>query len=121
MEQWATHTNTLSTSLCFGLFLSLLDTAIVTTALCTIGVDSNSLSRNLSSIDGWSPLHANRHCLSFHTFKHSGARAERVPKVHGFQVFVGLGFDLTVSTVSLLAAIECEIEDHGISFSFPRK
>lgn len=36
-------------------------------------------------------------------------------KTYGFQVFVGLGFGLTVSTVSMLAAIESEIRDHGTS------
>ena len=44
---------------------------------------------------------------------------EPEPKVYGFQVFVGLGFGLTVSTVSLLAAVECEIRDHGMLPSFP--
>ena len=33
------------------------------------------------------------------------------PKTYGFQVLVGLGFGLTVSTVSLGAALECEIRD----------
>jgi MFS family permease len=37
------HTNPLS--LCFGLFLSLMDTTIVATALYTIGVDLKSLSQ----------------------------------------------------------------------------
>lgn len=37
---------------------------------------------------------------------------ELEPKVYGFQVFIGLGFGLTVSTVSLLAAVESDIKDH---------
>ena len=35
------------------------------------------------------------------------------PKMYGFQVFVGLGFGLTVSTVSLGAALECEVRDNS--------
>ena len=35
------------------------------------------------------------------------------PKIYGFEVFVGLGFGLCVSTSSILAAIQCEIKDHG--------
>ena len=35
------------------------------------------------------------------------------PKIYGFQVFVGLGLGLTVSTVSMLAAIQSEIRDQG--------
>jgi len=31
--------------------------------------------------------------------------------VYGFQVFVGLGFGFTVSTVSLGATLECEVRD----------
>ena len=38
-------------------------------------------------------------------------------KVYGLQVFVGFGFGLTVSTVSMLAAVESEIREHGISLS----
>lgn len=43
-------------------------------------------------------------------------------KVFGFQVFVGLGFGLAVSSTSLLAVIECEVEDYGAlsrSLSWP--
>jgi hypothetical protein len=36
-------------------------------------------------------------------------------KIYGFEVFVGLGFGLSVSTASILAAIQCEIKDHGMS------
>jgi hypothetical protein len=35
------------------------------------------------------------------------------PKIYGFEVLVGLGFGLSVSTSSILAAIQCEIKDHG--------
>ena len=35
-------------------------------------------------------------------------------KTYGFQVFVGFGFGLTVSTVTMLAAVESEIKDHGM-------
>lgn len=35
------------------------------------------------------------------------------PRIYGFEVFVGLGFGLSVSTSSILAAIRCEIKDHG--------
>jgi hypothetical protein len=35
------------------------------------------------------------------------------PRIYGFEVFVGLGFGLSVSTSSILAAIQCEIKDHG--------
>lgn len=35
------------------------------------------------------------------------------PKIYGFEVFVGLGFGLSVSTSSILAAIQCELKDHG--------
>ncbi len=35
--------------------------------------------------------------------------------IYGFEVFVGLGFGLSVSTSSILAAIQCEIKDHGKS------
>ncbi|KUJ13197.1 MFS multidrug transporter-like protein [Mollisia scopiformis] len=35
------------------------------------------------------------------------------PKLYGFQVFVGLGFGLSVSTSSILAAIQCELKDHA--------
>lgn len=38
-------------------------------------------------------------------------------KIYGFEVFVGLGFGLSVSTASILAAIQCEIKDHGMGFS----
>ena len=34
-------------------------------------------------------------------------------KLYGFEVFVGLGFGLSVSTSSILAAVQCEIKDHG--------
>ncbi len=34
-------------------------------------------------------------------------------RLYGFEVFVGLGFGLSVSTSSILAAIQCEIKDHG--------
>jgi hypothetical protein len=37
------------------------------------------------------------------------------PKTYGFQVLTGLGFGLTVSTVSMLAALECDIRDHSVS------
>jgi hypothetical protein len=37
------------------------------------------------------------------------------PKTYGFQVFVGLGFGLTVSTVSTLATLESDSRDHGMS------
>jgi MFS family permease len=37
------------------------------------------------------------------------------PRVYGFQVFVGLGFGLTVSTVSLGAIIECDTRDSSTS------
>lgn len=37
-------------------------------------------------------------------------------KAYGFQIFVGCGFGLTVSTASMIAAVESEIRDHG-SFS----
>lgn len=37
------------------------------------------------------------------------------PKLYGFEVFVGLGFGLSVSTPSILAAVQCEIKDHGQS------
>ena len=36
-------------------------------------------------------------------------------KAYGFQVFVGFGFGMTVSTVSMLAAVESEIKDHGMT------
>ncbi|RDW58158.1 MFS multidrug transporter-like protein [Coleophoma cylindrospora] len=35
-------------------------------------------------------------------------------KTYGFLVFVGLGFGLTVSTTSLLSAVECELEDAAV-------
>ena len=35
------------------------------------------------------------------------------PKTYGFQVFVGLGFGLTVSTVSILGTAESELRDNG--------
>jgi MFS family permease len=35
------------------------------------------------------------------------------PKIYGFEVLVGLGFGLSVSTSSILAAIQCEIKDHA--------
>lgn len=37
-------------------------------------------------------------------------------KVYGFQIFIGFGFGLTVSTVSMLAVVESEIKDHGTYF-----
>ena len=42
-----------------------------------------------------------------------GNTPEVEPKTYGFQVFVGLGLGLTVSTVSMLASIESEIRDQG--------
>lgn len=42
-----------------------------------------------------------------------------VPKsMYGFEVFVGLGFGLMVSTVSLGANIECELRDRSESPHF---
>jgi hypothetical protein len=41
----------------------------------------------------------------------SGSRVD--PKLYGFEVFVGVGFGLSVSTSSILAAIQCELTDHG--------
>jgi len=35
------------------------------------------------------------------------------PRIYGFQVFVGLGFGLTVSTVSLGAGLESEVRDNS--------
>ena len=35
------------------------------------------------------------------------------PKIYGFQVLVGLGFGLIVSTSSMIAVVECELKDHG--------
>lgn len=43
------------------------------------------------------------------------------PKIYGFEVFVGLGFGLSVSTSSILAAIQCEIKDHGKYFKGRRQ
>ena len=40
------------------------------------------------------------------------------PKMYGFQVFVGLGFGLMVSTVSLGASLECQKRDSSESFPF---
>jgi hypothetical protein len=40
------------------------------------------------------------------------------PMIYGFEIFVGLGFGLSVSTASILAAIQCEIKDHGM-ITFP--
>lgn len=37
------------------------------------------------------------------------------PKTYGFRVLTGLGFGLTVSTVSMLAALECDIGDHSVA------
>lgn len=37
------------------------------------------------------------------------------PSGYGFQVLVGLGFGLTVSSVSMLAATESEIRDHAVA------
>ena len=37
------------------------------------------------------------------------------PKIYGLQVLTGLGFGLTVSTVSMLAAFECDIRDHSVA------
>ncbi len=34
-------------------------------------------------------------------------------KIYGFEVLVGLGFGLSVSTSSILAATECALKDHG--------
>jgi hypothetical protein len=39
-------------------------------------------------------------------------------KMYGFEVFVGLGFGLMVSTVSLGASLECELRDRSI-YAFP--
>lgn len=36
-------------------------------------------------------------------------------KLYGFQVFVGLGFGLTVSSASMLANFECELEHHAVA------
>lgn len=36
-------------------------------------------------------------------------------KVYGFQVLVGLGFGLTVSSSSILANVECELKDHAVA------
>lgn len=36
-------------------------------------------------------------------------------KMYGFQVFSGLGFGLTVSSASILAAVECEISTHAVA------
>lgn len=41
--------------------------------------------------------------------------AQPEPKSYGFQVLTGLGFGLTVSTVSILAALECKIRDHSVA------
>jgi hypothetical protein len=35
------------------------------------------------------------------------------PKIYGFEVLIGLGFGMTVSTASILAATECDLKDHG--------
>jgi len=35
-------------------------------------------------------------------------------RTYGFQVLVGMGFGLTVSTVSLGAGLECEVRDNGM-------
>lgn len=37
------------------------------------------------------------------------------PKLYGFQIFCGMGFGLTVSSSSILAAIECEIDSHAVA------
>lgn len=36
-------------------------------------------------------------------------------KIYGFQVLVGLGFGLTVSSSSILANVECELRDHAVA------
>lgn len=41
-------------------------------------------------------------------------------KTYGFQVFMGLGFGLLVSTVSLGSSLECELRDRSRSFSLTR-
>ena len=38
-------------------------------------------------------------------------------RAYAFQIFIGLGFGLTVATVSLLATVESERKDHGESFA----
>ncbi|MCJ1399791.1 hypothetical protein MMC11_002994 [Xylographa trunciseda] len=40
---------------------------------------------------------------------------ETEPKTYGYQVFVGLGFGLTVSTVSILASTESELKDNAVA------
>jgi hypothetical protein len=42
------------------------------------------------------------------------------PKTYGFQVFIGFGFGLAVSTSAILAGLESEIRDNG-EFSFQHK
>ncbi|MCJ1287288.1 hypothetical protein MMC26_006636 [Xylographa opegraphella] len=37
------------------------------------------------------------------------------PKTYGFQVFIGLGFGLTVSTVSILGSAESELRDNAVA------
>ncbi|MCJ1392789.1 hypothetical protein MMC18_005660 [Xylographa bjoerkii] len=37
------------------------------------------------------------------------------PKAYGFQVFMGLGFGLTVSTVSILGSAESELRDNAVA------
>jgi hypothetical protein len=37
------------------------------------------------------------------------------PKTYGFQIFMGLGFGLTVSTVSQLAVLESELRDNAVA------
>ncbi|MCJ1433471.1 hypothetical protein MMC27_002833 [Xylographa pallens] len=37
------------------------------------------------------------------------------PKTYGFQVFIGLGFGLTVSTVSVLGSAESELRDNAVA------
>lgn len=43
------------------------------------------------------------------------------PKLYGFEVFVGLGFGLSVSTSTILAGIQCEIKDHGKYEQFTKR
>lgn len=42
------------------------------------------------------------------------------PKALGFLVFVGLGFGLSVSTTTMLAALQSSIRDHGTHLSLIR-
>lgn len=46
-----------------------------------------------------------------------GNTSHTQPKAYGLQVFVGLGFGLTVSTSSMLASMESELRDNGMFYS----